>query len=70
MTEKESKLEVLNKVAESKVCQSSKTTKKLLCFLVEASINNREVKEFTIGRLERRSKTTTSLSILSRTTFQ
>ena len=50
MTEKESKLKVLNKVAESKVCQSSKTTKKLLCFLVEASINNREVKEFTIGR--------------------
>lgn len=53
MTEKESKLEVLNKVAESKVFQSSKTTKTLFCFLVEASINNREVKEFTIGRLER-----------------
>ncbi len=49
MTEKENKLEALNRILESKDFQSSKTKRKLLCYLVDAAINNKEIKEFTIA---------------------
>ena len=49
MTDKDNRIEALNKILESKELQTSKIKKKLLCYLFDAAINGKEIKEYTIA---------------------